>query len=70
MSKSTATRIPRKTLQVPVQLTLKHFIIVRIDMTDITKLQDNEKKINIVTIVTVIIINCKMIQRIVTKPVS
>ena len=43
MSKSTARRIPRKTLQVPVQLTLKHFIIVRIDMTDITKLQDNDK---------------------------
>lgn len=47
MSKSTATRIPRKTLQVPVQLTLKHFIIVRIDMTDITKLQDNEKKLTL-----------------------
>lgn len=62
MSKSATTRIPTKALQVPVQLKLKHLIIVRIDMTDITKLHDNEKKkINIVTIVTVIIINCKMI---------
>ena len=44
MSKSAITRIPTKALQVPVQLKLKHLIIVRIDMTDITKLHDNEKK--------------------------
>lgn len=47
MSKSATTRIPTKALQVPVQLTLKHLIIVRIDMTDITKLQDNKKNLTL-----------------------
>ena len=44
MPKSATTRIPTKALQVPVQLKLKHLLIVRIDMTDITTLHDNEKK--------------------------